>query len=599
MGGRLSAGVLLPRVTAASIVLALLPAVCTHAATGSVVYTGATIGTPGFWPGTASPISQVFDRNVATEWLAASPSGAWAGTDFGSSAAVALNAYRVAAGVAGYAGQINRLAGAKIQASNDCTFATGVVTLDTVPSAPYYPRYSLAPRNERPLEATQPYRCYRYLSATNGYGGVSELQWIGPAGAASIEARPVTPVISPGAGAFLSGSVIVTITTKTTSAALYYTTDGTAPTVTNGILYTGPFTLPVDGLTILRVVAYDSSLSMPLSDIAVAHYRNYAFKPNDDWYDDDGILMEAHAPSITGPVRGRYYMVGQFANKGNVNGADIGANEGVWMYSSDDLLNWHWEGQILDNAGWNYVERPHIIHSAATGKYVLWAHMANSHNSTDRAGVATAPEITGPWTWQNAALNPDNNGFKDFNLFQDDDGTAYVVYVTGSQGSVTISQLSPDYLGSTGISVGGLIPGREAPVLFKHESAYFLISSSTNYYNSVTGTFNLDYIVCASCESPLGQWSTARKNLFSSEPGAGQPYNTQTASLLRVAGRRDAYLLMTDYYNPSSLYDSRQTWIPLAFPAATSVEGATPAMFDLSIWPPEPPRARKPDAILP
>jgi len=585
MSRRIYCGVSLPSASTVVIMMTLLRAGCGEAATGSVIYSGATIGTPGSWPGIDAGISRAFDRNPVTEWVAPTPSTAWAGTDFGPGNGVRLTAYRVAGGVAGYAGQINRLAGAQIQASNDCTFATGVVTLDTMPALPYYARYNLTARNERSLEAEQPYRCYRYLSATNGYGGISEVQWIGTAGGSGAPARPLAPVISPGAGAFLSGSAIVTITSQTSSASVYYTTDGTTPTNTNGTLYTGPFALPVDVNKILQAVAYDSSLGFPLSDIATAHYRNYAFKPNDDWYDDDGVLIEAHAPSITGPIRGRYYMVGQFANKGNAIGADIGANEGVWMYSSRDLLNWHFEGQILDNAGWNYVERPHVIFSAAAKKYILWAHMANYHNSSDRAGIATAPAITGPWTWQNTALNPDNTGFKDFNVFEDDDGTAYVIYVIGNQGSVTISQLSPDCQGTTGASVTGLVPGREAPVLLKHGSAYFLVSSSTNYYNSTSGTFNLDYITCSSCDTPLGQWSNQRKNLFPSEPTAGQPYNTQTASLLKVGGRKDAYILLTDFYNPSSLYDSRQTWIPLVFPTGTTMTGSSPAVFDLSLWP--------------
>jgi hypothetical protein len=218
--------------------------------------------------------------------------------------------------------------------------------------------------------------------------------------------------------------------------------------------------------------------------------------------------------------------------------------------------------------------------------------MDNGHNTTDRAGIATASSITGPWTWQNTTLNPDNTGFKDFSLFQDEDGTAYVVYVIGTQGSVTISRLTPDCKRTTGESVTGLVPGREAPVLIRHGSAYFLISSDTNYYNSTTGRFDLHYNVCASCDTPLGQWSTDWATLFASQPKAGEPYNTQTASLLKVPGRKDAYILLTDFFNPTSLYDSRQTWVPLSFPTSTTVAGGTPALFDLSLWPAERPAVK-------
>ena len=50
-----------------------------------------------------------------------------------------------------------------------------------------------------------------------------------------------TPVISPNGGSF-SGSVDVRISCATTSAEIYYTTDGSTPT-TASIPYGGPFTL--------------------------------------------------------------------------------------------------------------------------------------------------------------------------------------------------------------------------------------------------------------------------------------------------------------------------------------------------------------------
>ena len=423
-----------------------------YGATGKVVYSGGAVGTAGAY---GSTLSQVFDRDVTTVWYGANPNGAWAGTDFGASTPVQLTAYRIGNAIIGSSGQKNELAGGVIQASNDCSFAAGVVTLDTIPNpAPgvaYLARYTMAARNERAISPTSAYRCYRYVSAPNGYGGVSELQWIGSAGASGLSARPVMPVLSPGSGTFPNGSATVSITSQTASASIYYTTDGSTPTNSHGTLYSEPFSLAVGPATVLQAVAYDATLSTPLSDVVTGNFRNYAFKPNDNWYDDDGILIEAHSADVSGPFNGKYYMVGQFSNKGNSTN-DIPGNEGIWMYSSSDLLNWHWEGQILDtgaSAGtaWRYVERPHILHNAANNNYVLWAHMDNNHDSTDRAGVATASNPTGPWTWQTVTLNPDNNGFKDFSLFEDVNGTAYVAYVTqcggcGAQGTTTISKLT-------------------------------------------------------------------------------------------------------------------------------------------------------------
>jgi hypothetical protein len=506
-------------------------------------------------------------------------------TDFGAGNSVQLSAYRIADATPGYAGQTNRLYGAVIQGSND---GASWATLDTIPNAPFYARYTMGPRNQRSVSPAVPYRYYRFAQSTT-YGECSEIQWIGPAGASAIAARPVQPVIAPGAGVYSAGLVRIAITSATTSASIYYTTDGSVPTNTNGTLYAGPFTLPVVAATVLQAVAYDSTLASALSDAASAHYRNYAFAANEDWYDDDGILIEAHAPHIIGPIQGRYYMVGQFANKGNASGADIGANEGIWMYSSADLLNWHFEGQILDNGGsggtaWNYVERPNILFDSSTNQYVLWAHMSNSHDSSDRAGIATAANIRGPWAWQTVTLNPDNNGFKDFSLFQDDDGTGYVAYVIGTQGSITISRLRGDYQGTTGSSVGGLAAGTEGPILWKRHGTYFLASSSTNYYNSVSGTFNLRYITCSPCSTPLGSWNSGYSYLFSPVPTANQPYNCQSSGILNIPSRQDAFLLLCDFYNPTSLYNSRQSWAPLTFPNSTTAQANTPAVWDLTTW---------------
>jgi hypothetical protein len=78
-----------------------------------------------------------------------------------------------------------------IQASNNCSFASGVATLDSpAPGVAYLARHTMAARNERPLSLSLAYRCYRYVWARNGYGGVSEPQWIGSVGASGCRRVP-------------------------------------------------------------------------------------------------------------------------------------------------------------------------------------------------------------------------------------------------------------------------------------------------------------------------------------------------------------------------------------------------------------------------
>ena len=93
----------------------------------------------------------------------------------------------------------------------------------------------------------------------------------------------MTPTFSPAAGPFFAETP-VTITSATANAIIRYTTDGSAPTESNGMLYTGPVTMqqPVDtaqsgfvtnasGVTMLKAIAYKGG--MPDSAIWTGIYE--------------------------------------------------------------------------------------------------------------------------------------------------------------------------------------------------------------------------------------------------------------------------------------------------------------------------------------
>jgi hypothetical protein len=65
-----------------------------------------------------------------------------------------------------------------------------------------------------------------------------------------------TPVLVLGTG----GGDAITLTCATAGASIYYTTDGTYPTPTNGTLYTAPFAAPELGTTI-RAAGYKTGLN--------------------------------------------------------------------------------------------------------------------------------------------------------------------------------------------------------------------------------------------------------------------------------------------------------------------------------------------------
>jgi hypothetical protein len=70
-------------------------------------------------------------------------------------------------------------------------------------------------------------------------------------------------------------------------------------------------------------------------------------------------------------------------------------------------------------------------------------------------GIATSATPQGPFTVVNTDVKLAHTDNGDENIFVDDDGTAYIIYTSLSVGhSISIEQLTPDYLNSTLVSSG-------------------------------------------------------------------------------------------------------------------------------------------------
>ena len=269
-----------------------------------------------------------------------------------------------------------------------------------------------------------------------------------------------------------------------------------------------------------------------------------------------------------------------------LGGTDIEAAEGVWLYSTPDLYNWHYESQILGlPAGWQEVSRPHIVYNASTQQYVLWAHLIAYNGNPEfptanAAGIATAPAITGPWAWVNTNYNP-GHGYKDCNLFEDADGTAYTVATDGSQQNMWVYRLASDYLSAVAAAQVDATSGWESPVLFRRGSTYFLITGASDLYvNTLNNFTNQSYQTAG---SPLGPW-TAKAPLFASNP-QGTLYNGQPTSVFQIPGKQDGWIYMADNWTGPAVAGSTHLWLPLTFSDATHAQVQTPASWDLSYFP--------------
>jgi uncharacterized protein YjdB len=132
---------------------------------GSGKLTGTVIGTTGSG-GYYSPNTNAFDGNTSTysENMAA---GAWAGLDLG-------NTYQITS-IKFYprASWASRMTGGKFQGSSVSDFSSGVVDLYTIASQPseYW--------NQVTITNTSSFRYVRYITPTNGYLNVAEIEFYG------------------------------------------------------------------------------------------------------------------------------------------------------------------------------------------------------------------------------------------------------------------------------------------------------------------------------------------------------------------------------------------------------------------------------------
>ncbi|MGQ4666063.1 OmpL47-type beta-barrel domain-containing protein [Metabacillus halosaccharovorans] len=271
----------------------------------------------------------------------------------------------------------------------------------------------------------------------------------------------------------------------------------------------------------------------------VVEYSSAGVPVGETWYDTEGNPIQAHGGGFLQQTHedGKpiYYWVGE--NKIH-NSAVFHA---VSLYSSRDLVNWKYEGNILDQFSQtvegaeyglldNKWERPKLLYNEKTKKYVLWGHWetANSYSSSQIA-VATADNVTGPYTFQghwrpggtlrnwrsDNGVYSDSEYYKtsgiketvpssvqsdvsemgytsrDFTVFADEDGTGYLVSSEGH--SMRIHRLNDEYtdvdfttytFSDTTTKAADFESynfyedvGREAPAVVSTGEGYYLITS--------------------------------------------------------------------------------------------------------------------------
>ena len=287
------------------------------------------------------------------------------------------------------------------------------------------------------------------------------------------------------------------------------------------------------------------------------------FRPGQVWLDTQGNPINAHGGGVL-YHDGVYYWHGE---QRPVGPAHLDAQIGVSCYSSRDLLAWKFEGTALsvvrDDPASPLVpgckiERPKVLFNAATRRFVMWWHhdLKGWGHSGALAGVAISDSPTGPFKLVEV-LKPNWTMFRDCTVFQDDDGSAHLVYASDDNANLVISRLTDDYLKPAAPAIRHFL-GRymEAPCVFKHDGQYYFIGSDcTGWHPNEARS--------AVAPSLAGPWRELGNPCLGE--GAELTYGGQSTFVLPVVGKPGAFIFMADQWRPDNLADSRYVWLPVFF----------------------------------
>ena len=349
--------------------------------------------------------------------------------------------------------------------------------------------------------------------------------------------------------------------------------------------------------------------------------------------DTNGVNIQAHGGQIQ-KLGSKYYWIGE--DKTN----DYKPCPGIHMYSSSDLYNWDDEGLVLktmksesdlseeyfaklygdlpyeeqyaiyedlwqgDGNDGCVIERPKMLYNKNTNKYIIWFHAdgttpsskGQSNYAKAKAGIAISESPIGPFKLLGTYLLVNNDKYdhswdkigghvRDMNLFQDDDGTAYVIYSSDGNTNTYIVKLNNEYTNISKSDGDAPVEGidyivtfiknsREAPALFKSNNKYYMITSGCTGWSPNPAQYAIS-------DKVLGEWKIVGNPC--TDEGSSTTYDTQSTCVYKIDEGK--YIYMGDRWFSNNLRDSRYIWLPIEFDMDGYIYIRKYSNWDLNIFP--------------
>ncbi len=285
---------------------------------------------------------------------------------------------------------------------------------------------------------------------------------------------------------------------------------------------------------------------------------NYtAFHPGQPWLDTAGKRIQAHGGAVF-YEDGWYYWYGE--NKEHTDGDSDIWSWGIRCYRSRDLYNWQDLGMIIEpdveNPDSNlfpdkHVDRPHIVKSAVTGKYVCWIKLSGISSCYT---VMVSDHLLGPYGIVKEDYRPFGYEVGDFDLYTEEQtGKAYL-FETGNHDGVFGMELSGDCCSAQkeiSLQYDGLKPPftREGIAVFERGNKKYMITSGMTGYLPNRS----DLAVADRWDMPFASVGDPHVN-----DDSHASFNSQISKVFRVEGT-DCYIAMADRWVPDMLLDARLT----------------------------------------